>query len=528
MKVSTRTRNRLGLGAALAVSLPALASAQTVTILRQQDSNKYDPPAITALSGSEVLFMMGDTLVALNEDMQTIEPLLAKSWDVSEDGKTYTFHIKEGVKFCDGKPMTAEDIAYSINRWISPELKSGVAWRAGDVKEVVALDDYTLKYELNAPYSELLYQLAQSFGTVVDKENVEALGADFGVTGFNGTGPFCWESWDPRNEMVLTKHEGYNWGPPMYGEGAAKVDKVIWKVVPEESTRTVALLTGQGDVSYYVPYIGLGKLRAMPNIEVVRSDAAFWTNYIGFKIDKPGMDDPAVRKAINLAVNREAMAEDMFFSEVDPAYSYVSKGALDYNTEVDAHLIKYDPDAAVKVLEDAGWMLNADGVREKHGVTLEPVIYTFTGEWAKTSEAVQADLLKVGINMQIQPYDATVIWGKLATQEFDMYTMGFPYVSTGDALNLYFRSANMPSPNRMNWDDPETDKLLADAAAATTDEKRASDYGDVLLKVQKAAVWLPIYEKPMQVAYVKNMAPIKPHNIYGAGLYKGLQLAFTD
>lgn len=518
------TKKTLGLGAALAVSLPALATAQTVTIVRELDSNKYDPPAITALAGSEALFMMGDTLVALNEDMKTIEPLLAKSWDVSDDGKTYTFHIKEGVKFCDGKPMTAEDIAYSINRWVSPELKSGVAWRAGDIKEVVALDDYTLKYELNAPYSELLYQLAQSFGTVVDKENVEALGPDFGVTGFNGTGPFCWESWEPRNQLVMTKHEGYNWGPPMYGEGAAKVDKVIWKTVPEAATRTVALLTGQADVSYYVPFIGMEKMRQAPNIEVVRSDAAFWTNFIGFKIDKPGMSDPAVRKAINLGVNREAMAEDLFFGEVDPAYTYVSAGALDFNPDVEKFVYKYDPEQAKKVLDEAGWTVGADGVREKDGVKLEPTIYSFIGEWAKTSEMVQADLLKIGVNLQIQTFDPTVIWGKLATQEFDVFTMGFPYVSTGDALNLYFRSSNIPSPNRMNWNDPETDQLLKEAAAATTDEARAAAYGKVLLKVQEAVTWLPIYERPMQIAYVNKLKPIKPHNIYGAGLYKGLQL----
>lgn len=518
---------RLGLVAAAVAGLAAPAWADEITIIREIDSNHYDPPRTAALAGSEVLFMLADTVVGLAEDMKTITPLLAESWTVSEDGLTYTFKIKEGVTFCDGKPMTAEDVAYSLNRWNDPETKSPVRWRMGDVKSITAPDATTLVYALNAPHSELLYQLAQSFGSVVDKATVETLGKDFGVTGFNGTGPFCWESWTPRDKMVMTRHEGYDWGPTNYeNTGPAQVEKITWQVVPEAATRTVALMTGQGQVSPYVPFIGVDKLRKVPTVEVIESDEAFWTNYIGFKIDKPMVSDPKVRQAINLAVDQKAMAEDLFFGEVEPAYTYVSKGALDYNP--DAPALTYDPEKAKALLDEAGWTLNADGKREKDGVVLSPLAYTFTGSWAQVVEAVQADLLKVGIEVRIQPFDATVYWGKAATQEFDMYTMGFPYISSGDALNLYFRSGNMPSPNRMNWNDPETDKLLLEGSTAVDDAARAADYGLVQAKVQEAAVWLPIYHKPMQIAYSKKLKPFTAHNIYGAGLYKGLQLGYAD
>ncbi|MBY6092248.1 ABC transporter substrate-binding protein [Maritimibacter alkaliphilus] len=523
-----RAALRTGLAAtAIALAMPAFA--KDLTIIREIDSNHYDPPRTAALAGSEVLFMLADTVVGLAEDMKTIEPLLASSWEISDDGLTYTFTIRDDVTFCDGKAMTAEDVAYSLNRWQDPETKSPVRWRMGDVKSITAPDATTLVYELNAPHSELLYQLAQSFGSVVDKETVEALGADFGVTGFNGTGPFCWDSWTPRDQMVMTRHEDYHWGPANYeNAGPAQVEKITWQVVPEAATRTVALMTGQGQVSPYVPFIGIEKLRMAPNVEVVRSDEAFWTNYIGFKIDKPMVNDPLVRQAINLAVNQEAMAEDLFFGEVEPAYSYISSGALDWNSDLDDKLLTYDPEKAAALLDEAGWTLNADGKREKDGELLQPLAYTFTGSWAQVVEAVQADLLKVGIDLQIQPFDATVYWGKAATQEFDMFTMGFPYISAGDALNLYFLSANMPSPNRMNWNDPETDKLLYDGATAVDPAVRAEDYGQVLTKVHEAAVWLPIYHKPMQIAYSTEIKPFEAHNIYGAGLYKGLQLGYVD
>lgn len=506
------------------------AQASEITILREVDSNNYDPHKTTSRAASEVLFMMGDTLVSLAPDMQTIEPGVAESWEVSEDATTYTFKLREDVQFCDGKPMTAADVVYTINRWIDPETKSPVAWRAGEVESVTAIDDYTVEYKLTAPFSELLYQLTQSFGTIIDEANVTALGDDFGVTGFNGTGPFCWESWTPRDQMVITKHEAYTWGAPFHANtGPASMDTITWQIVPEENTRTVGVLTGQSQVTQYIPYIALEQLKAAPNVEVVQSDLAFWTYYMGFKIDKETVSDPAVRRAVNLAVDQAAMSEDLFFGVVQPAYSYVSQEALDWNAGLDDKLLKFDPAEANAILDEAGWAMGDDGVRAKDGVRLAPTAYVFAGStWGKISEAVQAYLREIGVDMQIQAFDATVAWGKLATQEFDMYGMSFPYVSSGDALNLYFRSQNAPSPNRMNWIDDKTDELLLAGATATTDTDRAAAYGEVLEMVHDAAVWLPLYHEPMVIAQSTELETIVPHNIYGAGLYKGLDLKFKE
>ena len=513
-----------------AIVLCGGAQAQEITIVREVDSNNYDPHKTTSRAASEVLFMMGDTLVSLAPDMQTIEPGVAESWEVSDDGLTYTFKLREDVAFCDGKPMTAADVVYSVNRWIDPETASPVAWRAGEVASVTALDDYTVEYKLTAPFSELLYQLTQSFGTIIDEADVEALGDDFGVSGFNGTGPFCWVEWTPRDKMIVERHADYTWGAPFHANtGPASMERITWQIVPEENTRTVAVLTGQSEVTQYVPYIALEQLKAAPNVKVVQSDLAFWTYYMGFKIDHETVSDPVVRRAINLAVDQGAMAEDLFFGVVQPAYSYVSQQALDWNPALDDKLLKYDPAEANRLLDEAGWARGDDGVRAKDGVRLAPTAYVFAGSgWAKISEAVQAYLREIGVDMQIQAFDATVVWGKLATQEFDMFGMSYPYVSSGDALNLYFRSENMPSPNRMNWNDARTDELLLAGATATSDEVRADSYGQVLEIVHDAAVWLPLYHEPMVIAQSTELEEIVPHNIYGAGLYKGLDLKYVD
>lgn len=517
--------------AAAALGLSAVAAqAQTINIVREVDSDRYDPHRTTARGASEVLFMLGDTLVSLDPDMQTIHPGLAESWDVSEDGTVYTFNLRDDVTFCDGKKMTADDVVYSFERWVDPATNSPVSWRAGDVVEIRAVDDYTVEYELAAPFSELLYQLTQSFAIIIDQDNVEALGEDFGVKGLNGTGPFCWGEWTPRTEFRLTRNDAYRWGPPFYdNQGPAQVEEVVWQIVPEENTRMAAVVTGQSHVTQYVPYNSLQTLREAPNVDVHISEAAHWTYFMGFKITRDIVDDPAIRKAMVMAVDQEAIVRDIYFGEVTPAFSYISQGTLDWNEDLNDELLPTDVARANQLLDEAGWEMGADGIRTKDGERLQITAYGFTGStWQKLFEAVQADVREIGVDLQLQLFDPTIAWGKLATQEFDLFGMSFPYVSAGDALNLYFRSENMPTPNRMNWDDPETDQLLDRGKTAIDPSDRASAYGEVLRKVHEAAVWIPLYHEPMKIAQSTELAPVTPHNIYGCGLYKGLDLRFVN
>ncbi len=519
------------IGAAFAVLTTAvpMAQAETVTIVREVDSDRYDPHRSTARGASEVLFMLADTLVSLDFDMKTLKPGLADSWSVSADGLTYTFNLRKDVKFCDGKAMKAEDVVYSLKRWIDPETKSPVRWRAGKVADIVAKDDYTVEYKLSSPFSELLYQLTQSFAVVIDKDNVAKLGADFGVKGFNGTGPFCWTEWTPRNEMKMKRHDAYTWGPPISeNRGPAQVQEIVWKIVPEETTRLAALMTGQSQVTQYIPYSGFRAIRANPATKLVESREAFWTYFIGFKIDKAEVNDEKLRRAMVMAVDQAAIAKNLYFGEVEPAYSYISQQALDWNAKLDSQLIKTNVAEANKLLDEAGFAKGPDGFRQRNGKKIEPILYTFTGStWQKLAEAVQGDLRKVGIDLKVQLFDATVAWGKLATQEFDLFGMSFPYISAGDALNLYFRSTNVPTPNRMNWKDATTDQMLDKGMAATNDGDRAAAYGQVLEQVYRAAVWIPLYHEPMKIGYSAKLAPFKAHNIYGCGLYKGLDLKFV-
>ncbi|MCP5155283.1 MAG: ABC transporter substrate-binding protein [Ectothiorhodospiraceae bacterium] len=524
MRPATRCAATLSLLGAALVAGPAAAQS-TVTVARQIDTDRYDPHISTARGTAEIMFMVGDTLVTLDYDMKTIRPGLAESWTVSDDGLTYTFKLKQGVKFCSGKAFTANDVKASIDRWLAHP-KGVTKTRAGPVDALTVIDDHTLEYKLKQPYSELLFQMTQHNHTVLNIDQVNALGDDYGVKPFDGTGPYCMESWEPRNEVVMRKHVGYDWGPPFYEHKEAQVDKVVWKVVPEEGTRVASLKTGQIDVTQYVPYWAMAELEAMPNMSVSQAEAYFWTQYVGMKITRDGVSDEVVRKAINLAIDQKALAESVYFGLAEPAYAYISPKVLDYDAGMDLGHFGYDPDKARKMLDDAGWKPGSDGVRAKDGKRLSFRTYGFAGTLNRDMlEAMQGDLRKIGVEMNIEIHDATVIWGLLAKQDFDMYAMSYPYVSAGDALNLYFPSKNMPTPNRMNWENKQTDEWLSQANAALTDADRAALLGKVQRQVHDAAVWVPIVHEPLFLVSSAKLQPIRAHGIYGCGLYKGLGLA---
>ncbi len=211
------------------------AETQTLTLMRGLDPPHYDAQRTTSWGAADIVNMIQDTLVALDWDARTSIPYLAKSWEISPDGRTYTFKLRDDVTFCSGKKFTADDVIYTFKRFRDPATNSPVAWRAGKIKELRALDPYTVEYELEEPYSGLLWQLTMFNNVIINQESVEKLGKDYGVNGVDGTGPWCFVSWQPRNETVLRRHDAYHWGPAMYqNPGPVHFDRLVLKIVPEE------------------------------------------------------------------------------------------------------------------------------------------------------------------------------------------------------------------------------------------------------------------------------------------------------
>ncbi|TWT14027.1 ABC transporter substrate-binding protein [Reyranella sp. CPCC 100927] len=501
--------------------------AQTLINIRTQDAPRYDPHHNTSSGMGHPMFMMGDTLVALDWDLKTVKPLLATSWTMSADGLTYTFKLRDDVTFCSGKKLTADDVIYSFTRLADPAAKYPFHWRLGEIDALTAPDPYTVIYKLKRPHAELLVDLTNFAATIINKENVEALGADFGVKGFDGTGPLCWEAWEPRKELVLKRHGAYKWGPTgVYkNPGPVKYERMIWRIVPEETTRMAAMLAGQADFCHWNPLQAIDAFRKAPHLAVYEPDAYFGMYYFGMKSTREYMRDRRVRAALSHVLDRDEINKALFFGQAQPARSLVHEKAQDFNPATLDGLTRFDPAASRKLLDEAGWELRSDGFRYKDGKKLELLLYSYTvGENPKLSEVLQGAARKIGIDIKVQMWDPTAFFQKIAQQDYDIWTLSVPYTSAGDQMYLYYHSNNRPAPNRTMWADPVTDKLLDAGRTAVSDADRRDNFYKVQQLVHDEALMLPTVHSRLYLVAKKSIKGARAHGNYAAALYKGLDL----
>jgi peptide/nickel transport system substrate-binding protein len=509
--------------ASLALAAPA-AQAQTLRIMQNIDAPHFDVQRTTWGPGGSIGNMTQSTLVAMDWDGKTVHPYLAKSWEISPDGKTYTFKLRDDVTFCSGKKFTAEDVVYTFTRLKSPETRAPFGWRAGEIASLRAVDATTVAYELKEPFSDLLLQLTMFTNNIVNKDSVEELGKDYGVKGVDGTGPWCLVSWQPRTETVMRRNEAYKWGPTgmFKNPGPVKFERLSIRIIPEESARVAAMMSGQFDFTATFPAAFIPQARANPNLTVEKVDSNFQLLYFGYKATRPMVADARVREAMNIAIDRAQIAKGVMLGNADPSYGYTSPRALDHNP-VASTIIKEDVERAKRLLDEAGWKMGSDGIREKDGVKLAPKVYVTAGaNSVKVGEAIQGFLRKIGVDWRIQVWDSTIAPVKMGEQDYEIWSVTVPYISAGDLMSLYFDSRNIPTPNRMNWKDAETDKWLAAGKAALNAQDKARAFGTVEERVTREHLWMPVVNVTLYTVANKRIKNVRGHPQYAIGFYKGL------
>ncbi len=459
----------------------------TLTVVRLSDATKLDPAFITDIPSANIVYQkVYQTLIAPDKDFK-IQPQLAKEWNVLND-TTWEFKLQEGVKFHDGAPFNAEAVKTTFDRILDPKTESPQREKFSMIKEIKVVDDYTVQLLLEYPYAPLLSILASQEGSIISpkalKENPESL-SQHPV----GTGPFVFESWKTGQEISLKRNENY-WGKK------PNIDRVVFKVVPEDATRLAMIETGEAHINDQVPVTEIERIEASDKMGLYRTEGLA-VEYLGFNTKKKPFDDVRVRKAISHGIEREAIIKGVYNNVGTLANVAMSPKVLGYSDKVKAY--DYDLNEAKKLLKEAGYEKGLN-------VTL---LTSDRKERINMAEVMQSQLKGIGINVKIQVMEYGAYIDMIEKGEHDMAIGGWGN-ATGDGdynqYNLFHSASQGAAGNHFYYSNPEVDKMIESARKERDEQKRLKLYEEVMQKEIDDAVYVPIRNYEHLAAYSKNVS----------------------
>ena len=422
-------------------------------------------------------------------------PALAESWEVSADAKTYTFHLRKGVKFHDGTPFTAEAVKFTMDRVVAPETKAGQSHdQLGPYDHTEVVDDYTARIVMKEGYAPLLTNLNGYLG-IVSPAAVKKMGLAEFARHPVGTGPFMFKEWVNKDHITLVRNPGYNWASPLFKhQGAAYLDQIVFKIIAEESVRTGTLKTGETQYIDTVDPLEYASMKKDPRFVVIERPQPGSGRVLLLNVTSKGpVSELAVRRAIAFGVDREGLNKAVFHGLNKVAWSPLMRPTFGYDASTEK-IYTFDQNKARQILEEAGWKVGAGGIREKGGQKLT-VDFPIIGRPVDKamSESIQASLRDVGIDLKVTPLERAAHRDLIRQNRYDVSYMWFSY-GDPDVLRTIFHSQNVNNFNRARYQVPEVDRMLEQAAATTNKVRRAAIYAQIQQRVLRDAVVVPLVD----------------------------------
>ena len=413
-------------------------------------------------------------------------PGLADSWEISPDAKTYTFKLKKGVKFHDGTPFNAAAVKFTMDRVVDPAVKAGQSHdQLGPYDHTEVVDDYTARIIMKQPYAPLLTNLNGYLG-IVSPTAVEKMGlAEFARHPF-GSGPFMFKEWVPKDHVTLVKNPDYNWGSSYFKHtGPAFLDQVIFKVIPEESVRTGTLKSGETQLIDDVAPLEYDSIIKDSKFAILSKGQPGSGFVLLLNTTSTGpISDPAVRQAMEYAVDREGLNKSVFQGLNKAAWSPLMRPTFAYDASTES-VYKFDPDKAVRL----GLTPGPDFGRVQRGETVDGVAPEHVLGPSRPGR-------KLVISGDTTPCETLQVAAAREAFQQNRYDISFMWFSYGDpdVLRTIFHSANVNAFNRARYQVPEVDSMLEEAAGLTDASKRADIYKQVQQRVLKDAVVVPLVD----------------------------------
>jgi peptide/nickel transport system substrate-binding protein len=463
-----------------------------------------------------------DNLVYL-DNKGAITPWLATSWDVSPDGKTYTFHLRHDVTFSDGAPFDAEAVRANLQRMRDPATKAAMttAYIAPYVNGVVK-DRYTFEAHLSEPYAPFLNVLAQSWLGMMSPKALKEHPKDLGDHPV-GSGPFVVAGYARQQSMTFARRPDYHWAPDFVRHaGPAYLDRVEVTFMPEALARYASLVAHQYDFTIDAPPQYAAALRADPDV-VVMSRVNLGNPYraITFNTTTAPFNDVRVRQAFAHIVDRDAITRLVGFGEFRPTAAFLSATTPFYDPDPSARLA-YDPGAANRILDADGWSgRDGQGFRTKNGRRLAAeVVVSETAASGPVLIALQSDARKVGFDLQIHQVTTPQLVQRRGQNAYQALGPGIWHTNTPDGLYIVYHCRQISTPkfsgqNVSRLCDPTLDNLLSKARAASDPKVQQPLYRAAQERLTDLLPAVPLYENHSLMAYrheVKGVVYDTSHN----------------
>lgn len=464
---------------------------------------------------SRINNLLFDSLIERDNETLAWKPKLAKDWKISEDKLTYTFHLRDDVIWHDGKPLTADDIVYTFNKIMDPKVDSPhLRVYYQDIKEVKKIDDHTIEFTYSKPYFMALGFVG---GIPILPKHIFEKEKDFNRHPAGrapiGNGPYKFAEWKTGKHLLLKRNENY-WDK----ENTPEIEEIRFKIIPDDTVSLQALKKGEIDLTSLRPIQWVRQTGSEKFNNKFAKHEYYTPSYrfIGWNLRKPQFQDKRVRKALTHLVNRRAVLDKLEYGlgkiTTGPFWVF----GYDYNQDISP--IPFDPEAAKKLLDEAGWIdEDGDGIREKGGEKLEFTFLIPAGAdlYTRLATIMKQDFEKAGIAMDIRTMEWATFVQHLNSRQFDAVALAWSFDFDQDPYQVWHSSQSEQGSNFVGFQNKEADRLIEEARRTFDQEKRGKLYKRFHEIVHEEQPYTFLYSGPALVARNKRFDNVV---VYKGGL----------